>query len=84
MSRDARPERRDISPEGIARRARFEASLKLLFDLGLSRDAREYYRRLARQKRTLPHELVCAVAEKVAAPETIVLGRMGLDSTRPV
>ena len=84
MSRDARLERRDRSPEGIARRARFEASLKLLIELGLSRDAREYYRRLARQKRTLPHELVCAVAEKVAAPETIVLGRMGLDSTRPV
>jgi hypothetical protein len=86
MSRDTRhsdSERRDRSPEGIARRARFEASLKLLADLGLSPDALEYYRVLARKKRTLPHELVRAMAEKVAAPETVVLGKMGLDSTRP-
>ena len=76
-------ERRDRSPEGIARRARFEASLRLLADLGLSPDALEYYRQLARKKRTLPHELVRAMAEKVAAPETVILGRMGVDSTRP-
>ena len=76
-------ERRDRSPEGIARRARFEASLKLLADLGLSPDTREYYRQLARKKRTLPHELVRAMAEKVAEPETVILGRMGVDSTRP-
>jgi len=76
-------ERRNRSPEGIARRARFEASLKLLADLGLSPDALEYYRQLARKKRMLPHELVRAMVEKVAAPETIVLGRMGMDPTRP-
>jgi hypothetical protein len=83
-ARDSGSDRRDRSPEGIARRARFEASLELLVDLGLSPDAVEYYRRLARQKRTLPHQLVCAIAEKVAAPEGVVLGRMGLDPTRPI
>jgi hypothetical protein len=86
VSHNTRPsgtERRDRSPEGIAKRARFEASLKLLADLGLSPDALEYYRHLARRKRTLPHELVRAIAEKVAAPEGVVLGRMGLDPTRP-
>jgi hypothetical protein len=82
-TRDSGSDRRDRSPEGIAKRARFEASLKLLADLGLSPDALEYYRQLARRKRTLPHELVRAVAEKVAAPEGVVLGRMGLDPTRP-
>ncbi len=76
-------EKRDRSPEGIARRARFEASLKLLADLGISVHALEYYRQLARKKRTLPHELVRAMAEKVAAPETVILGKMGLDPTRP-
>jgi len=86
VSNNSRPsgsDRRDRSPEGIARRARFEASLKLLADLGLSQDALEYYRQLARKKRTLPHELVRAMAEKVAAPETVTLGRMGVDPTRP-
>ena len=86
MSHDTRhsgSERRDKSPEGIARRARFGASLKLLADLGLSPDALEYYRQLARKKRTLPHELVRVIAEKVAAPEGVILGRMGLDPTRP-
>ena len=77
-------ERRDKSPEGRARRARFEASLKLPADLGLSPDALEYYRQLARKKRTLPHHLVRAMAEKVATPESVVLGKMGLDSCRPV
>jgi len=76
-------ERRDKSPEGMARRARFEASLKLLADLGLSPDALEYYRQLARKKRTLPHKLVRTMAEKMAAPESVVLGRIGLDPTRP-
>ena len=87
MSHNTRPsgsERRDRSPEGIAKRARFEGSLKLLADLGLSPDALEYYRQLARRKRTLPHELVRAIAEKVAAPEGVVLGKMGLDPTRPI
>ena len=86
MSRDTRhsgSERRDRSSEGIARRARFEASLKLLADLGLSPDALEYYRVLARKKRILPHELVRELAEEVAAPETVILGRMGVDPTRP-
>ena len=87
MSQNTRPsgsERRDRSPDGIAKRARFEASLKLLADLGLSPDALEYYRQLARRKRTLPHELVRAIAEKLAAPQSVVLGRMGLDPTRPI
>jgi hypothetical protein len=83
MSPNTRPERRDTSQEGKAKRARFEASVKLLVDLGLSPHALEYYRQLARKKRTLPHELVRAMAEKVAAPEAVILGRMGLDSTRP-
>jgi hypothetical protein len=77
-------ERRDRGPEGLARRARFEASLTLLDDLGLSPDALEYYRRLARKKRTLPHVLVRQIAEKVAAPESVVLGRMGLSPSHPV
>jgi hypothetical protein len=77
-------ERRDRGLEGLARRARFEASLTLLDDLGLSPDALEYYRRLARKKRTLPHVLVREIAEKVAAPESVVLGRMGLSPSHPV
>jgi len=68
-------ERRDRSPEGLARRARFEASLRLLADLGLSPDALEYYRLLARKKRTFPHVLIREMAEKVAAPESVVLGK---------
>jgi hypothetical protein len=77
------PERRDRSPGGQARRAQFEASLGLLVSLGLSANAIEYYLRLARKKRTLPHELVRAIAEKVAEPDSVVLGRMGLDPSRP-
>ena len=87
MPRDTRfsgPERRDKSPAGVARRARFDASLKLLAGLGLSTDALEYYRRLARKKRTLPHLLVRDMAEDVAAPERIIVGRMGLDPSRPI
>ena len=76
-------ERRDTSPEGTARRARFQASLKLLAELGLSQKALDYYKLLARANRALPHELVCAMAEKVAAPEALVIGKMGLDPTRP-
>lgn len=82
-TRYSSPERRDMSPEGIARRARFQASLQLLAELGLSPNALEYYRRLARKNRVLPHELVCATAEKVATIETVVIGRMVLDPTRP-
>jgi hypothetical protein len=81
---DSGRERRDRSPEGLSRRARFEASLKLLADLGLSPNAVEYYRQLARKKRTLPHVLVRQMAEKVAAPESVVLGRMGLSPSHPV
>jgi hypothetical protein len=83
VSHDTSTERWDRSPEGIARRARFEASVKLLADLGLSPDALEYYRGLARKNRTLPHQLVRAIAEKVAVPEAVVLGRMGVDLGRP-
>ena len=82
-TRYAGPERRDTSPEGVARRARFQASLKLLSELGLSPKALEYYKRLARTNRALPHELVRAMAEKLATPETVVIGKMGLDPTRP-
>jgi hypothetical protein len=32
---------------------------------------------------TLPHQLVRAMVEKAAAPERVVLGRMGLDLSRP-
>jgi hypothetical protein len=76
-------ERRDRSPAGIARRAKFEASLRLLADLGLSPDALEYYRHLARKKRTLPHVLVRQMAEKVAAPEGVVLGEDGSEPQPP-
>lgn len=81
---DSGPERRDKSPEGVARRVRFETSLKLLADLGLSPDALEYYRQVARKKRTLPHVLVRGMAEKVAAPESVVLGKLGLSLSNPV
>jgi hypothetical protein len=73
-------ERRDRSHAGIARRAKFDASLKMLADLGLSREAVEYYRRLARKQRCLPHELVCAMAERVAVPEKALLGLLGLNA----
>jgi hypothetical protein len=77
---EAAAERRDRSPAGIARRARFELSLKQLADLGLSPRAVEYYRRLARKRRCLPHEVVCAMAEEMASPELIVFGLMGLNA----
>jgi len=62
------PEKRDTSPTGIARRARFKASLNLLCSLGLSPHALEHYRQLARETRVLPHALVCYAAEKTAFP----------------
>jgi hypothetical protein len=77
------PERRDRTPAGIARRTQFEASLQLLAALGLSPDTIEYYRRLARKKRTLPHQLVRAIAENIASLEMVVLGKVGRDPTRP-
>ena len=76
------PERRDRTPVGVARRARFETSLQLLAELGLSRDAIEYYRRLARKKKTLPHELVRAIAENIASLEMVVLGKIRPDPKR--
>lgn len=78
-----RTERRDTSPVGIARRARFESSLKLLTQLGLSRNAVEHYRRLARKEKMLPHELVCAIAEGAATSQTVMLGRKGVPPTKP-
>ncbi|GEM_PF-1587074 len=61
-------ERRDTSPAGLARRARFEASLALLRSLGLSPRAVEHYRQRARETHRLPHELVRDVAEAAARP----------------
>ena len=61
------PERRDMGPEGIARRARFAESLNLLRSLGLSPDSIEYFRRLARMTRQLPHELVREIADESAS-----------------
>ncbi len=60
-------ERRDMSPEGIARRARFEESLNLLRSLGLSPSSIEYFRQLARVTRQLPHELVREIADESAS-----------------
>ena len=77
------PERRDKSPVGAARRSQFEASIQVLVALELSPGTIEYYRRLARKKRTLPHLLIRAVAENIASLEMVVLGKIGLDPTRP-
>lgn len=77
------PERRDTSPAGRARRAQFEASLQVLVALELSAGTVEYYRRLARKKRTLPHLLIRALAENIASLEMVVFGKVGLDPTRP-
>lgn len=76
------PERRDLSPQGRGRRAQFAVSVKLLADLGLSPDAIEYYRRLARKKKTLPHDLVRALAEEEARWETTV-AKIKFDAGRP-
>lgn len=59
-------ERRDMSPVGVARRKRFDDSLDLLRALGLSSTAVEHYRLLARKTRTVPHQLVCTMAEHAA------------------
>ena len=75
-------ERRDMSPQGVARRARFEESLDLLRALGLSPFAIEHYRRLARKTRKLPHELVRALVEETAEqPDILTL--IGVDTGRP-
>ena len=69
-------ERRDTSPENVARRARFSASLDLLRALGLSPRAIEHYRRLTLIARRLPHELVCEIAEEAARqPERAIRHR---------
>lgn len=75
-------DRRDMSPRGAARRARFDASLDLLRALGLADEMVEHYRRLARKTRKLPHELVRTVVEE-AAEHAGVIARVGLDSGRP-
>jgi hypothetical protein len=62
---------------GFARRKRFDESLHLLRALGLSRSAIEHDRRLAGNKRRLPHELVRALIEHAAerdAPSAIIGG----------
>ncbi|HLJ59043.1 MAG TPA: hypothetical protein VKZ50_04855 [bacterium] len=75
-------ERRDTSPEGAARRARFEESLELLRALGLSPFAIEHYRRLARKTRKLPHELVRTLVEETAEqPDILTL--IGVNAGRP-
>ncbi len=65
-------ERRDKSPLGVTRRKRFDESLSLLRALGLSPAAVEHYRRLARKTQRLPHELVCAMAERAADDVALV------------
>jgi len=75
-------ERRDMSPQGAARRARFEESLDVLRALGLSSFAIEHYRRLARKTRKLPHELVRTVAEE-AAQQPDILTLIGVHAGRP-
>jgi hypothetical protein len=80
--KSATAERRDMSPQGVARRARFESSLDLLRALGLSSAALEHYRRRARKTRKLPHVLVRDMAEEVAQTE-IILYTIGSRSGRP-
>ncbi|HXX38961.1 MAG TPA: hypothetical protein VEP50_12590 [bacterium] len=68
-------ERHDIRPLGIARRKRFDESLDSLRAMGLSSSAVEQYRRVARGKHTLPHELACKIikqAAEAAAPLAMV------------
>lgn len=62
----ATQERRDMSLRGVARRAQFDASLDVLRTFGLSDEAIEHYRHLARKMRKLPHELVRDIAEGAA------------------
>lgn len=75
-------DRRDLSPEGAARRAKFEESLDVLRALGLSSSAIEHYRRLARKTRKLPHELVRTIAEETAQQPDI-LALLGVNAGRP-
>ena len=49
-------ESRDTSPEGVARRAKFDASLDLLQAVGLPPHVIEHYRVLARETHKLPHD----------------------------
>ncbi len=75
-------ERRDLSPQGRVRRKRFDESLDMLRALGLSPTDVEYYRRLARMKRRLPHELVCHVATQVAQGASL-LAVLGVSAGYP-
>jgi hypothetical protein len=68
MPNDGRrsPERRDTSPTGTTRRARVQQSLDLLDAFGLSPSAIEYYQRLGRASRRLPHEVAREIMEAIA------------------
>lgn len=68
----AAAERQDMSLSGFERRKRFDYSLDLLRAVGLSPAAVDHYRRLARRTRTLPHELVCAAAERATQDGILV------------
>jgi len=65
-------EKRDTSPLGSARRKKFDDSLALLRALGLSPSTIEHYRRLARTKRRLPQELVCALVENATERDMLL------------
>lgn len=56
-------ERRDTSPAGQWNRGQFEASIRTLRTLGLSGRAIEHFRRQARIRRQLPHELLVEFVE---------------------
>jgi len=68
MPHDSRrsTEKRDTSHGGSASRARFQKSLDLLYALGLSPTAIEYYQRLGRASRRLPHEVAREIMEATA------------------
>jgi hypothetical protein len=59
-------EKRDPNPANSARRARFQKSLDLLCAFGLSPSAIEYYQRLGRASRRLPHEVAREIMEATA------------------
>lgn len=60
------PETRDTSPTGTTHRARIQQSLDLLHAFGLSPSAIEYYQRLGRAVRLLPHEVAREIMEETA------------------
>jgi hypothetical protein len=65
-------ERRDLSPEGRARRAAFGRSLQTLRELGFEESAVEFYRQAARTTGLLPHEVVRDLAEGAARSLTVL------------